>query len=88
MAMGATARDVFMFVLTRAMRPVGVGLLVGLALSLGTTPLLRSLLPGLSAVDAVAYFSAVAVLVLATLLGCWIPARSALRVDPVAVLTN
>jgi putative ABC transport system permease protein len=89
MAMGATGRDVFMFVLTRAMQPVGVGLLIGLALWLGTTPLLRLVLPaGLSAVDSVAYSGAVAILVLATLLGCWIPARSALRVDPVAVLTK
>jgi putative ABC transport system permease protein len=88
MAMGAKNRDVIVFVLRRGMRPVVAGLVIGLGLSFGATHVLSSLLPGSSSTDPFAYFGAATVLVLVALLGCWIPARSALRVSPVAVLTK
>lgn len=88
MAMGAKTRDVFLFVLARGMRPAAAGILIGLVLSLGATRILGSLLPVASSADAVAYCGAAALLLLAALLGCWMPARSALQVNPVAVLTK
>jgi putative ABC transport system permease protein len=88
MAMGAKARDVVVFVLKRGMQPVALGLLIGLGLSLVAARLLGSLLPVISSTDPVAHLGAATMLALSALLGCWIPARSALKVSPVAVLNK
>lgn len=87
-AMGATARDVTVLVLKWGLRPLAIGLAIGLALSLGATRLLGSMVPTVSPADPVVYLGAATVLVLAALLGCWLPARSALRVNPVVVLNK
>ena len=88
MAMGAKRRDVVLFVLGRGMRPAIVGLALGLAASVGATRLLGSLLPSGLGMGWVVYVGAATLLLLAALLGCLLPARSASRVSLVAVLTK
>jgi putative ABC transport system permease protein len=86
MAIGATARDIFMLVVRQGMLPVGVGLAVGVAASLAVTPLLKSVLVHVSPADPVTYAVASAMLIVSASLGCWLPARRAVRVDPVIAL--
>jgi len=86
MAIGATARDIFMLVARQGMLPVGVGMAVGFAASLAVTPLLKSVLVQVSPADPVTYAVASAMLIGSASLGCWLPARRAMRVDPVIAL--
>lgn len=85
-ALGANARDVLVLVLRQGMMPVGIGILIGLAASLGVARVLESMLAQVSPADPAAFAAATGVLVLVAMLGCWIPARRAVRVDPVAAL--
>ena len=50
-AMGATARDILELVFKQGMRPVGIGLTIGLAAALAVTPLLKTQLVGVSPAD-------------------------------------
>jgi putative ABC transport system permease protein len=88
MTMGATARDIFALVLRQGMRPMGIGLAIGLAGSLGLNRLLQAELVLVSPSDPIALALASAVLTIAATLGCLIPARRAVRVDPVDALRH
>jgi putative ABC transport system permease protein len=88
MAIGATARDILKLVFTQGTLPLGIGLIIGLGASLAVTPLLKSALVGVSPVDPITLVVASVVLVLAAMLGCLIPARQAMRVDPVVALRH
>jgi putative ABC transport system permease protein len=88
MAIGATARDVRRLVVMQGMRPAGVGLVLGLVASLGVNRALKSLLVQVSPDDPIALAVASAMLILAALLGCLIPARRAMRVDPMIALRH
>jgi putative ABC transport system permease protein len=68
------------------MLPLGVGLAAGLAASLALTPVLRASLVRVSPVDPFTLAISAIVLVAAALLGCLIPARRAMRVDPIVAL--
>jgi putative ABC transport system permease protein len=87
-AIGATARDVRTLVVKQGMRPVGIGLLIGLAASFAVNRALKSFLVQVSPTDPIALAFASATLILAALLGCLIPARRAMRVDPVIALRH
>ena len=88
MAMGATARDVLELVLKQGMLPLGMGLIIGLAASLAVNRLLAAELVQVSPSDPLALAAASATLVLSAALGCLIPARRAMRVDPVVALRH
>jgi predicted permease len=87
-ALGATARDILLLVFSQGIRPVGVGLVLGLAMSFVTMPVLRTQLVEVAPVDPISLTVASAVLVVSAALGCWIPARRATRVDPVVALRS
>jgi putative ABC transport system permease protein len=70
------------------MLPLAIGLAIGFAGSFALTPILRSMVVQVSATDPIAFGGAAAVLIVAALLGCWIPARRAMRVDPVIALRH
>ncbi len=81
-ALGAQPGDVYRLVLRQAMRPIAVGVGLGLAGAVAVTRFLQSLLFGVSSTDPIA-FSGVALLLTAVgLAACWLPARRATRVDP------
>ena len=87
-AMGARSRDIVALVLRQGMLPVSIGLAAGLAAALAVMPLLRSQLVEISPIDPIAFAAASGVLAFAAILGCWIPARRAARVDPVVALRS
>jgi putative ABC transport system permease protein len=85
-ALGARSRNVLTLVLRQGMRLVLLGLAIGLAASLAVTRVMKSLLFGLSATDPLTYVSVVGLLATVALLACWIPARRAMKVDPMVAL--
>lgn len=88
MALGATTRDILRLVLEIGLVPIGIGLGLGIVLALVLTRTLQSELVGVSPADPVAYVLACVVLGAAAALGCLLPARRAIRVDPVVALRN
>ncbi len=88
MAVGATARDILSLVFRQGMLPLGIGLIIGLAASLAVDRVLTSELVGVSPSDPLTLIVAATVLILAAMLGCWIPARRAMRVDPMEALRH
>ena len=86
MALGATRRDVLRLVLTRALRIVLVGLLVGLAGAAGVTRVLQTFLFGVSPTEPVVFALVTLLLLAVGLMAAWLPARRATRIDPLAAL--
>ena len=86
MAIGATPRDILGLVFRQGMRPVEAGVVIGIVAALVLMRLLRGVVTGLAANDPVLLLSAVALVALAASLACLIPARRAMRVDPMSAL--
>jgi macrolide transport system ATP-binding/permease protein len=86
MAVGANGADVVSLVLRQAMRPVIIGALVGMALCAGVSQVLSSMLFGLSAHDPIAFVCVPVFLLAVALIASCIPARRAMRVDPMIAL--
>ena len=86
MALGAGAGEILRLVLRRGLGLVGVGLLIGAACALAMTRLLQTLLFGVSQTDPVTFGGVIAVLGTVALVATWIPARRAMRVDPLVAL--
>jgi putative ABC transport system permease protein len=86
MALGARARDVRWLVVRDGMMPVVAGVVCGLAAAIPASRAIRSLLFGVVPLDAASFGIAPAVLVLAAATACYLPARRASRLDPLAAL--
>ena len=87
-ALGARRGDIVRGVLRASLAVAGVGIVVGVAASLGAGRLLESLLFGVQPTDVVILPGAVAVLVVAALFANMLPARRAARVDPMTSLRS
>lgn len=88
MAIGAAARDIGRMILREGLRPVAMGLVFGLAGSLGVNRVLQSQLVGVSPYDPLTMTAAPVVLIVVAVAACRIPARRAMRVDPVVALRH
>jgi len=86
MAVGGTTLDIVRLVFAQGMRQIAIGLAIGLPLAVAATRVLQAALVGVSPGDPVTFLAVIAVLVVIGALGCAIPARRALRVDPVVAL--
>jgi putative ABC transport system permease protein len=85
-ALGAQGRDVLRMVLAQGLKPVVIGSAAGLIASLALGRTLSSLLYGVTATDPATFAVVVLLLSFAALLACWLPARRATKVDPMAAL--
>jgi putative ABC transport system permease protein len=85
-ALGAERSSVVAMIVRQGLALVGLGLLGGLVAALGLARLMSTVLYQTSAWDPAAFAAAAAVLLLAALLACWLPARRASRLDPVTAL--
>jgi putative ABC transport system permease protein len=88
MAIGGTPHDILKLVVRQGMLPLAIGLAIGLTVSFAVNRLLTSMLVQVSPADPITLGVASAVLILAGTLGCLIPARRAMRVDPVIALRH
>jgi len=88
MAIGATARDIRKLVFLQGMLPLGIGLAIGLPASFAVNQVLKSELVHVSTTDPITIVLASLVLIFSAILGCLIPARRAMGVDPVVALRN
>lgn len=86
MALGASPRDILAMVLRGGFGVVLVGTLVGIVGALGFSRLLGSLLVGVRPYDPPTYAGVAVMLSAVALLACLIPARRAMRVDPMVAL--
>ena len=86
MAMGARTGSVLSLVIGQGMRLALVGLALGLLIAFVTMRVLSSLLFGVSAHDPVTFAGVSMILATAAILGCYIPARRAAKVNPITAL--
>jgi len=85
-ALGATPRNVLALIIAQGMRPILIGIGIGLAGALGLSRFVSSLLFGVKPVDPLTYVAVALLVAAAGLLSCYVPALRALRIDPVAAL--
>jgi predicted permease len=88
MALGAVRADVMRWVIAGGMRPVVVGMAVGLAGAAAAAGALRSMLFGIAPVDPISFAIVVAVLLGSSGLACYVPARRAAALDPMTALRH
>jgi ABC-type antimicrobial peptide transport system permease subunit len=94
MALGADKQKILRLVMRQGMIIVSCGLSAGLLLALALTRVLASsifpvpILNGVSATDPLTFGSISLLLFIVALLACWIPARRAVKVDPMVALRH
>jgi putative ABC transport system permease protein len=88
MALGATSRDVIGDVLGQGLRLAGLGMFVGVVLSLAMTRVLSAVLFATSPTDAATFAGAAALLAAITVLASLVPALRASHVDPLVALRD
>jgi putative ABC transport system permease protein len=86
MAMGASRQSILGMVFAHGMRQLIIGLAVGLAAAFGLTRVLGALLVGVTPFDPLTFATVALVLTLAAVVGTAIPARRAIKVDPMVAL--
>jgi putative ABC transport system permease protein len=87
-SLGATDGRIERDVVLRGLRTVLAGLAVGAVASLAFARVLGNLLHGVGVYDPFAFAGSAAVLLLTALVACWLPARRAARLEPVAALRH
>jgi putative ABC transport system permease protein len=86
MALGAQRRDVLGLVLREGLALTAAGLLVGAGLGVQVSATIQDFLFGISPSDPIVYATVAGVLIVVALIACWIPARRAMRFDPITIL--
>ena len=86
LALGAHHNDVLRLVVSQGLRLAALGILLGLSGALTLTRLMAGMIYGVSATDPVTFLSVAILLGLVAAAACYIPARRAMRVDPMVAL--
>jgi ABC-type antimicrobial peptide transport system permease subunit len=85
-ALGASRWDVLNLILSQGAKLTLLGIVVGMAASLGLTKLMTGMLYGVSASDPITFISVTMLLSFVALAACYIPTRRAMVVDPMVAL--
>jgi ABC-type antimicrobial peptide transport system permease subunit len=85
-ALGASASDVLRMIVGEGMRIALIGVGIGIAAALGLTRLITKLIYGVGAYDPLTFLGVALLLSGVALVACYIPARRAMRVDPIVAL--
>jgi predicted permease len=88
LALGAKRTSIFGLVLAQGLWVIGIGVGAGLGLSLLLTSFLRSMLIGTSAMNILTFAGVTVLLSTVALVACYIPARRAMKTDPMRVLRH
>jgi putative ABC transport system permease protein len=86
MALGARRTQMLGMVLRQSMTLVAIGLVIGFIVALAATRVMATLLYGVGANDISIYAAVITLLAAAALLASYVPARRAMRVDPMVAL--
>jgi putative ABC transport system permease protein len=86
LALGATSRDILRLVWKQGIRLVMIGVAVGAIAAWSLARAMAHMLAGISPGDPVTYIAVTILMSAVGLLACWIPARRAMRVDPMVAL--
>ena len=86
LALGAQRRDVLRLVLSQGACLALAGIVVGMLAAIGLTRLMASLLYGVAPTDPVTFIAVAILLLIVALIACYLPARRAMRVDPMVAL--
>jgi putative ABC transport system permease protein len=86
MALGATAHDMQKLILLQGMAPVAIVTIIGLSASVALTKLISGLLFGVTTTDLATLIAVTLLLVVIALIANYIPARRAIRIDPLSAL--
>ncbi len=86
LALGAQRSDVLRLVLKEGLSLTLLGIVTGLAAAFGLTRFLTSLLYGVSPTDPLDFAAVAALFTIVALAACYIPARRAMRIDPITAL--
>jgi ABC-type antimicrobial peptide transport system permease subunit len=87
-ALGAARRDILTMVVGRGLRLAAVGASVGLVLAFIATRSIAAVLYGVSSNDPLTFMGVTILLMAVAMLACYMPARRALRIDPIDALRN
>ncbi len=86
MALGAQTQDVLQLIVGHGMRLASIGLVIGVVGSFALTRVMTTLLYEIKPTDPATFTGVTLLLTLVALLACWLPARRALKVDPMEAL--
>jgi ABC-type antimicrobial peptide transport system permease subunit len=84
--LGASREDVLRMVLGQGMRMTLVGVAIGITAAFGSTRLITKMIYGVGATDPLTFAGVAVLLSAVALCACYIPARRAMRVDPMVAL--
>ena len=87
-ALGAHPRDILRLIIRQGLQLVLVGLILGIGASLALTRFMSALLFEVSATDPITFTVVAVLLTIVALLACYIPARRAMRTDPMVALRH
>ncbi len=88
MALGAQPRDILELVMRQGIGAVVIGVAVGVVAALALTRLMASLLFGVKPTDPLTFLSVAVILTCVALAASYIPARRAMRTDPLVALRH
>jgi putative ABC transport system permease protein len=86
MALGADKQSILRLVASHALKPALIGTVAGVVASLGLSQFLTSMLFSIKPTDPPTFLLVTGVLATVAAIACYLPARRAMRVDPIVAL--